>query len=153
MAPILCLCLMTPWRPRRRPGTGRRPRTCSSSSSSMDMLWRGKLDVLTTSVSERKVFPLSFFHFYSLFSPSSGEWRTWSKTFPPLRSVLPMVSSRSFLNGWTSPRSSLLILVLWFERQKLLFGLVLYCVPFISKCTFGLRAYLLFVSVFNRGCG
>lgn len=59
---------------------------------------------------------------FNLFCPFLGVLRTWSRTFPLLRSVLPMVSSRSFLNGWTSPRSSLHILVLWFERQRALMG-------------------------------
>ena len=177
MAPILCSCLMTPWRLRRRPGTGRRPRTCSSSYSSTDTLWQGTQEVLNIDMKtfwlflfrsntlacvidsdrnmmyyayckERKVnhgqdcwwitgmtqlylcFSVSLFHVYSLFSPPSGDWRTWNRTFPPSRSVLPTASSRNSLNGWTSPRSSSPILVIQHQYLN--------CVTLTPSCTFWL---------------
>lgn len=80
--------------------------------------------------------PFAFWkHLFTPILSSSGDWRTWSRTSPPLRSVLLTASFRNFSNGWTLPRSSLLTLVTWFQRQRLFMAVarfMLTCLSFFS---------------------
>lgn len=79
---------------------------------------------------------VAFQHVYVLLRPSSGEWRTWSRTFPLLRSALLTASFKSFSNGWTSPKSSSLILVIGtcaqFRFVLLLFPALLHDSTFVK---------------------